>query len=125
MSHRQGITGRSAGAGETPVAAPAAAVLPSLRALWSPDEGRLANELRWMAIGKQTAALHALERKLDELLSSVDSEERVTAELVEALAALGCRILEATGELSKVIDAGAANGPESGVHSLVRGERVD
>jgi hypothetical protein len=83
--------------------------LPSVQALVATDDGLLDQELRCLAVREQAAAIRALAERIDCLATWRGSAE-ARAQLVEELARLGCRALEAAALMSKKVDPA----PESG-----------
>lgn len=72
--------------------------LPSLQALSDPNDHRLLVELRLMAVRRQLATFRTIADEIERRLESWSrdpSSIAVDAQLLEEVAALGCRALEA------------------------------
>jgi hypothetical protein len=72
--------------------------LPSLAALESNDDGPLAAELRLARLRSQAAVVRALADHVEHLSRAADADV-LGAQLVEEVARLGCRLLEAAASL--------------------------
>jgi hypothetical protein len=72
--------------------------LPSLRALRSSDERLLAEELRVVATKRQIAVVRTLADELERCLVRAGAAPALQEQLVQELARLGCRSLEAAAE---------------------------
>jgi hypothetical protein len=75
--------------------------LPTLRALQTSGDERLREELCLLAVREQVAVVRAFADEL-ERLTSQGSVRGLCEQLVEELARLGCRILEAAATASRV-----------------------
>jgi hypothetical protein len=73
--------------------------LPSLAALESDDDVRLAAEVRLARLRSQAAIVHALADQVDHLSRAADAEG-LGDQLVEEIARLGCRLLETAASLT-------------------------
>lgn len=89
--------------------------LPSLQALIDPDDDRLLADLRLMAARRQIATFRSIADELERCLDGRSEDPRakvVGAQLVEEMARLGCRAMEAAAAVTTRAD-------ESGVHRLL------
>ena len=82
-------------------------ILPSLAALESKDDWRLGVELRLARLRAQVAAVRSIADHVDYLARAAD-EDGVGEQLVEEMARLGCRLVEAAGSLARSPDRRAA-----------------
>jgi hypothetical protein len=82
--------------------------LPSVHALCAPEDGLLHQELRCLAVREQAALVRALAAEL-ECLAPWGATLSRRQQLVEELARLGCRLLEAAASLSEAVE------PQSGI----------
>jgi hypothetical protein len=88
--------------------------LPSLQALIDPDDDRLLADLRLMATRRQIATFRSIADELERYLDGRSEDPRAKAagaQLLEEMARLGCRALEAAAAVTTRTD-------ESGVHHL-------
>jgi hypothetical protein len=76
------------------------AELPSLAALESHEDGPLAAELRLLHLRSQAAVVRALADHVEQISRAADAEG-LGLQLVEEMARLGCRLLEAAGSMVK------------------------
>jgi|HubBroStandDraft_1064217.scaffolds.fasta_scaffold00666_12 hypothetical protein len=82
--------------------------IPSLSALESSDDGSLAAELRLARVRSQVAIVRALADHAETLSRAADAEW-VGGQIIEEMARLGCRLLEASQafvEAPRVEDSG-------------------
>jgi hypothetical protein len=84
--------------------------LPSIQALGAEDDRLLREELRCLAAREQAAAVRAIAERI-ECLAPWGADRSLRAQLVEELARLGCRALEAAASMSETVDPA----PQSGV----------
>lgn len=82
--------------------------LPSIRALDAEEDGLLRQELRCLAVREQAARVKAMAAEL-ECLAPWGATASRRQQLVEELARLGCRLLEAAAGLSEGVE------PQSGI----------
>ena len=74
--------------------------IPSLAALESNDDGPLVAELRLARLRSQAAVVRALADHVEHL-SRAGEADGIGDQLIEEMARLGCRILEAAGSLAR------------------------
>jgi hypothetical protein len=76
-------------------------LLPSLATLESSDDGQLADEL-WLArLRAQVAVVRTLTDRIEQLALSGDADG-LTRQLIEEMARLGCRLLEAAARMTRL-----------------------
>ncbi len=78
-----------------------AKTLPTLAALEAKDDGQLSAELGLARLRTQAAVVRSVADHAERLARSVDFSG-LEAQLVEEMAHLGCRLLEAAGSLSRL-----------------------
>jgi hypothetical protein len=88
---------------------------PSLRALESDDNDQLAQELRLARLRAQVAVVRALADHVEYLARPGDTDG-LSKQVIEEMARLGCRLLEAAGAL-----VGSPCPEDSGVYALKPG----
>jgi hypothetical protein len=86
--------------------------LPTLAALESDDDVRLAAELRLGGLRSQLALVRTLADHIEHLAGSQDADG-LDKQIVEEMARLGCRLLEAAASLTE-----SPRSDESGVFAL-------
>jgi hypothetical protein len=74
--------------------------VPSLEVLESDDNGRLVAELRLARLRSQVAIVRALADYVECLAQSGDADG-LSSQIIEEMARLGCRLLEAAGALAE------------------------
>jgi hypothetical protein len=74
--------------------------LPSIAALQSNSDEQLAGELRVAELREQLAVVRTLADQIEQLSRPIDTES-LYEQLVEEMARLGCRVLEAAAALAK------------------------
>ena len=74
--------------------------MPSLSALESDDEDRLAAEVRLARLRSQLAVIRALADHIEHLARPQDTDG-LGEQVVEEMACLGCRLLEAAASLTE------------------------
>jgi hypothetical protein len=79
--------------------------MPSLAALEADDDGRLVAELRLARLRSQAAVVRTLADHV-EYLSRAGDADGIGDQLVEEMAQLACRLLEAAGTLARSQDPG-------------------
>lgn len=77
--------------------------LPSIQALGADDDRLLREELRCLAAREQASVVRALAERI-ECLAPWGAGGPLRALLVEELARLGCRALEAAASMSETVD---------------------
>jgi len=74
--------------------------VPSLAAIESDDNGRLVAEFRLARLRAQAAVVRALADHVEYLARSGDADG-LSSQVIEEMARLGCRLLEAAGALAE------------------------
>jgi len=90
------------------------ALVPSLDALESNDDGLLAAELRFARLRSQAAVVRTIAEHVEQLAHPRDAEG-LGAQLVEEMGRLGCRLLEAAAALTE-----SPRPPDSGIFACAR-----
>jgi hypothetical protein len=86
--------------------------IPSPTAVESGDEGQLPSDLQLVRVRSQVAIIRTLADRAERLARPIEADE-LDEHLVEEMAALGCRLLEAAASLTALRRCG-----ESGIFAL-------